>query len=305
MSALKGEKRFNNTSYAERDAHGVLPRPLRKSVRFISALCNGRVAIPRHAGVVSMFALFALTGVYGMALGGHTHNVAEAATSAIGFSINNVKVSGNAQTSEVDILQQLGLDGSSSVVSLSVAKARKKLIALPWVEDAEVRKVYPNTVEIDLTERKAFGIWQHDNSLDLIEADGKVITQLRDNKFTSLPLFVGDNAEDVASEFKQQMSNWPAIQKRVRAYIYVGERRWDLLLDNGVTVRLPEENIARAMHVLSTMEADEQLLERDIKTVDLRLSDRTAIQLTEDAAKRREKAVAERAKILKKAEKNI
>lgn len=291
---------LGGAAVSDADAAGVLPRPVRRVFRLAVSLADGRVAVPRFAGIAGALALFAATGLYGMVLGGHTGAVAEATTSAIGFSIDNVKVSGNLQTSEIDILQQLGLDGSSSVVFLSAANARERLISLPWVENAEVRKVYPNTVEIKLSERTAYGIWQHGDELSLIERDGKVIAPLRDNKFASLPLFVGEGAQLEAAAFAEQLSNWPDIQARVKAYICVGGRRWDLRMDNGVVVRLPEENIARAMHALSTLEQDQQVLERDIETVDLRLPDRTTIQLTEGAAARRDKAVADRAKMLKK-----
>lgn len=306
MFALKGQGRtYSGHADVSPDAHGVLPRPLRRVVRFVVSLNDGRVVIPRYAGILSAAAFFGLTGLYGMAVGGHAGNVAEAATSAIGFSIDNVKVSGNVQTSEVDILQQLGLDGSSSVISLSAAAARARLVALPWVEDAEVRKVYPDTVEIKLSERTAFGIWQHGDELSLIEKDGKVIAPLRDNKFASLPLFVGDDAEEEAATFQERLSAWSDIESRVKAYIRIGGRRWDLRLDNGVVVKLPEENVARALDLLTDMENKQQLLERDILAVDLRLADRTTIQLTADAEQRRDKAVAERAKVIKQAEKAI
>jgi cell division protein FtsQ len=307
--ALKGDRHSypaeSGAAHGERDAHGVLPRPLRRAVRLAVSLSDGRITFPAYTGLLSMALFFGATGLYGMTLGGHTRDVAQATTSAVGFSINNIKVSGNVQTSEIDILQQLGLDGSSSVISLDAADARRKLIDLPWVQDAQVRKIYPDTVAIQLSERTAFGIWQHGDELSLIEKDGKVIAPLRDNKFTNLPLFVGEDAETEAAAFAEQLANWPAIQARVKAYICVGGRRWDLRLDNGVVIRLPEENIARAMHVLSTMEDEHQLLERDIVTVDLRLADRTSIQLTEAASARRAKAVADRAKELKKQERAI
>ena len=289
----------------ERDKGGVLPRPMRRVVRFVGSLASGRVGLPRFAGAVALVALFGATGFYGMALGGHTREFAEATTSAIGFSISNVKVSGNSQTSEIDILQQLGLDGAASVIALSAAEAREKLMALPWIQDAEVRKVYPDTVEIKLSEKKAYGIWQHDDDLSLIERDGKVIAPLRDNKFASLPLFVGDKAEANAADFADELANWPELQSRIKAYICIGGRRWDLRMDNGVVVRLPEENVARAMHELSVLEAEQQVLERDIQSVDLRLADRTTIELTPEAAARRDKLVADRAKTIKQAEKNI
>nr|WP_306431177.1 cell division protein FtsQ/DivIB [Rhizobium sp. L1K21] len=283
----------------------VLPWPMRRAVRALAALASGRVTLPRYCGTVALVSFFAATGVYGMVLGGHTANTAEAVTSAAGFGLNNVKVSGNLQTSEIDILQQLGLSGSSSTLGLSVSEARSRLLGLPWVRDAEVRKVYPDTIEVKLDERTAFAIWQHGSDLSLIEENGSVIAPLHDSKFSVLPLFVGQDAETDAAEFERQISNWPEIKSRVKAFIRVSSRRWDLKLDNGVLIKLPEDNLARAMHVLSTLEDDQQLLERDIAAVDLRLEDRTTIELTPDAAERRTKAVAERAKMLKNAERNI
>jgi cell division protein FtsQ len=280
----------------------ILPRPLRRAVRFIGSLAAGRVDIPRHAGTLSLLAFYGLTGAYAFSLTGETGDVAQAVTSAAGFAINNVKVSGNAQTSEIDILERLGLDGTTSLMALDVADIRAKLRSLPWVSDAEVRKVYPDTVEIKLTEKTAYGIWQHGDALSLIQKDGKVIAPLRDNKFAYLPLFVGADAGAGAAEVMADFDKWPTIKKRIRAYVRVAGRRWDLKLDNGVTVKLPEDNVARAMAELSDFDRDHQVLERDIVAVDLRLDDRTTIQLSPDAAMRHAKAVQDRAKELKKAE---
>jgi cell division protein FtsQ len=280
----------------------VLPRPLRRAVRFIASLAAGRIDIPRHLGTVSLLAFYGLTGAYAFSITGDTRDVAQAMTSAAGFAINNVKVSGNAQTSEIDILERLGLDGTTSLMALDVAETREKLKTLPWVLDAEVRKVYPDTVSIKLRERTAFGIWQHGQDLALIQEDGSVIAPLRDNKFAYLPLFVGLDAGPSAGEIMADFNQWPDIKKRIKAFIRVAGRRWDLKLDNGVIVKLPEHDMERAMAELSDLDHDQKLIERDIVAVDLRLEDRTTIQLSADAAARRAKAVEARAKELKKAE---
>lgn len=288
------------TAVVMADDRVVLPRPMRRVVRFCVSLATGRIHIPAHAGTVSVFALFGFVGLYGMSLGGHSQVVAQATTSAVGFAIEKVQVSGNAQTSEIEILQLLGLDGTTSLVSLDVDAARRKLIELPWVESAEVRKIYPETIAVTLKERKAFAIWQHGSELSLIEQNGSVIAPLRDNKFASLPLFVGRDAEKAAAEFLLEMAKWPDIENRVQAYVRVASRRWDLHLGNGVVVHLPEDNVDQALKMLSAYEAKDGVLERDIASVDLRLSDRTTIRLTEGAAERRAQALAARDKALKK-----
>ncbi len=310
MFALKSRKGSNDSALDALNAHAgdsgrVLPRPLRRAVRHVYGLTSGRVAIPRYAGLASASLLFAATGLYGMVLGGHTLSATQAVASFAGFGLENVRVSGNQETSEIDILQQLELDGSVSLIGLDVAQARQHLLVLPWVRDAEVRKIYPDTVDVKLEERTAFAIWQHGEDLSLIEENGSVIAPLNDSKFTSLPLYVGRDAESAAAEFDKFVSNWPEIKSKVKAYVRVSGRRWDLQLQSGIVVKLPEENVARAMHTLSTMEAEQQLLERDIAAVDLRLEDRTSIQLSADAAARRSKLVEERDRLMVKAERNI
>lgn len=283
----------------------VLPRPLRRVVRFVVSLCSGRIALPRHLGKVSLGAFYGAVCLHGIVVGGHGPVVVQTVTASAGFAVEDVRVSGNQHTSEIDILQLLGLDGSTSLLGLDIATARKALSELPWVEVAEVRKVYPSTVEVVLRERQAYGIWQHGTDLSLIERSGSVITPLRDNKFASLPLFVGRDAEVAAAAIDEEFSKWPAIASRVKAFVRVGGRRWDVHLDNGVVVRLPEEGVTDALALLSRFDEQQQVLSRDIAVVDLRLPDRVAVRLTPGAQERRVAAVEERRKALKKLEQKI
>lgn len=300
LKSRKGPLNFPEQDPAVAGDRMVLPRPLRRAVRFLGSLASGRVNIPRHVGSASVVAFYAATAVYIFALVGEPVQVTQAMTSAAGFAINNVKVSGNAETSEIDILEKVGLDGTTSLMSLDVAQTRDALKTLPWVLDADVRKIYPDTVEIKLKEKVAFGIWQHGSQLELIERDGKPIARLRDNKFAYLPLFVGRDAGTGASEIMDDLERWPAVKVRVKALMRVAGRRWDLKLDNGVVIKLPERGMDRAMADLGDFDARHQVLERDILAIDLRLEDRTTVQLTADAAERRKKAVDARAKELKK-----
>lgn len=283
----------------------VLPRPLRRLVRFVLALCSGRIALPRHLGKVSLAAFYGLVSLHGIVVGGHGPIVMQTVTASAGFAVEDVRVSGNQHTSEIDILQLLGLDGSTSLLGLDIAAARQALSELPWVESAEVRKVYPSTVEVVLRERQAYGIWQHGNDLSLIERSGSVIAPLRDNKFASLPLFVGRDAETAAAAIDEEFSQWPAIASRVKAFVRVGGRRWDVHLENGIVVRLPEENVPGALALLNRFDAEQQVLSRDVAVVDLRLPDRVAVRLTPGAQERRTVALEERRKALKKLEQKI
>ena len=74
------------------------------------------------------------------------------------------------------------------------------------------------------------------------------------------------------------MANEPQLAKRVAAAIRVGERRWDLKLDNNVDVKLPETGEDAAIRQLAQLEAKNGLLEHDIMTVDMRLPGKLVIE---------------------------
>jgi len=307
---LNGKNDGYRRSGAMRDASAmnvafVLPRFLRKPFRFAARLFQGNVSIPRHAGTIGMLGFLGATGLYGMVIGNHSQEVVKATASTLGFAIEDVKVVGNRETSDIDILGQLNLDGETSLVGLSAEEARASIAQLPWVESAEVRKVYPGTVQVALHERQAFAIWQNDNELSLIDAEGDTIVPFRAGRYNTLPLVVGDGAQKVVKGFVDEVANYPALAGKVRAYIRVADRRWDLLLDNGVRIMLPAEDPLKALAQIQKLDEEKHLLTRDITAVDLRLDDRITVQLTASGMEQRQKFLAERKKELARTGKRV
>ena len=282
----------------------VLPRVLRRPTRYFTALVDGRVVIPRHTGTLAAATLFAITGLYGVMQGGHLSALAESTTSVAGFAIERVDVVGNVETSPIDIVQQLGLDGHTSLITLDLDEARQSILALPWVREADVRKIYPDVIDVRLSEHRAFGIWQHGQELSLIEENGNVIAPLEREKFTQLPLYVGLGADSNAAAIDTVLNEWPDLKLRIMAHIRVADRRWDIRLNNGVTVRLPEKNPRAALAKLRRLDEEKDVLGRDIDTVDLRLDDRITIGLTDRAVERRENAMEARERLMKKRGRN-
>ena len=304
MSSMTGNKgrAVSSVEASGREAFPgafVLPRFLRRPVRYFIALATGRVEIRPHVGSIAALAFLAASGIYGMALGGHTHAVTQAVTTGAGFALEDVHVSGNAETSDIDILQQLGLDGTTSVVAIDAHAARAQLMELPWVIDAQVQKIYPRGLSVTLTERKPVGIWQHGDMLSLIDARGDVIAPLTGARHADLPLYVGLGADRAADELEARLLFHPELRARVKAAIRIADRRWDLRLDNGVTLSLPAENIGAALKRFAEFDAGRDLLSRDISVVDLRLVDRVTVRLTEASFERRKQALEARAKLIK------
>ena len=272
----------------------VLPRALRKPARFFSRAVRGQVEAPPFAMLALSTALIGSFSLYGAVVGGHVPTMVQAVTARTGFAIDEIRVSGNVETSEIDIFDRVGLDGWTSLVGFDVQDARERITSLPWIENVAVRKIYPATLEVKIQERAPFAIWQHGAQLSLIEADGKVIAPLSGSRHASLPLVVGQGADKFAMEFLDQVAAFPAIASRVRGYVRVADRRWSLRLDNGVTIKLPEHGVDAALAELAALDASEKLLSRDILVVDMRLSDRLIVKMSPDASAARAAAMKQR-----------
>jgi cell division protein FtsQ len=252
---------------------------------------------PRWAGVAGS-ALFVAAGIaYGVVKGDHVAMIVDALTDArdaaadaAGFSIAAVSLAGEHHVSRDRILMAAGVTERSSLLFLDVETARARLLAIPWIAEATIRKLYPDRLQITVTEREPFALWQLAGNVSVISSDGTVITPFHDPQFADLPLIVGQGAGVKAREFLALLDRHPEIRDAVSASILVAERRWNLRLKSGVDVKLPETDVEQALDRLARLDHDRQLLSRDITVVDLRLSDRVTVRLSEEAAQAREQA---------------
>jgi len=211
-----------------------------------------------------------------------------AIANSAGFRITTVAINGRKQLTQDEVLGIGGVNGRSSLLFLDAATVRDKLKANPWIAEATVLKLYPGRLQIDIVERSAFALWQHDGRLAVISDDGAVLEPYLSRRFISLPLVVGKGAETHARDFLALLARYPQVKNLTKAAIFVGERRWNLRLRDGLDIRLPENNVGNALAALSKLDKEDRLFSRDIVAVDMRLPDRLTVQLSEEAAKARE-----------------
>jgi cell division protein FtsQ len=252
--------------------------------------------VPHRAGVAATVLLLLASACFGIVRGGHVAELTaalgdtrNAIANSAGFRITAVAINGRKQLSQDEILAIGGVNGRSSLLFLDASAVREALKANPWISDATVLKLYPGRLEIDIVERSAFALWQEEGRVSVIADDGAVLEPYLSRYFLSLPLVVGKGAETHARDFLALLSRYPQVHDVTKAAIYVGERRWNLRLKDGLDVRLPEHDVGDALAELSRLDKEEKLFSRDIVAVDMRLPDRLVVQLSDDAAKAREK----------------
>jgi cell division protein FtsQ len=84
-------------------------------------------------------------------------------------------------------------------------------------------------------------------------------------------LLAGEAAPEHLAELLLLLQDARPIRERVRTAVYVGQRRWNLTLDDGLTIKLPADDAGAALQRLLALDKSDRLLSRDLSVVDLRL----------------------------------
>ncbi len=203
-------------------------------------------------------------------------------SAALGLRLDSLTVEGRENTDKDDLLAALDIERGAPILAIDVARARDAVEALPWVKAAKIERQLPNAVHVVIEERAPYALWQRGNRYSLVDRDGNAITDIPEAD-QSLPLIVGPDAPAHAAElFDILTTNHPELSERVRAAVRVGNRRWNLYFDayeNGIAVRLPEDDLRGALDRLAGLERDHKILERDLDFIDLRLQDRLIVRV--------------------------
>lgn len=258
------------------------------------AVQTGFGRLPRRWGLYACAGAYALAGGFALGFSGGFDTVASASASglrmvarAVTPDITELAMTGVPESRQVDVLMAVGASPGDPALLFDTGAARAAVEKLPWVAGAQVRRVLSGTIEIAVTARQPYAIWQRDGALSVIDRDGVVIETAHGTDFARLPLVVGKGANEAAHDFLAALERAPTLKSRVRAAVRVADRRWNLRLYNGIDIRLPEDGAGEAIAALAALDAEHGLFNRDIVAIDMRLADRITLRLSEEAAARR------------------
>jgi cell division protein FtsQ len=219
-------------------------------------------------------ALFA-SGTVGRAIHGVDRAIDTVVADA-GFGISEIHLAGNSRVPPETILAALGMNPGESIFAAKLAAARSRIMALDWIASADVVRRYPDSIFVTVVEKRPFALWQSPSlgngkgGVAVVERTGGVITTLGVEKFARLPKLVGAGAPEAAADLVDAVMAHRAAAARVAAYEYVSLRRWNLILNDGVVVKLPETGWRKELDALEHLVVDAGILERDVTEIDLR-----------------------------------
>lgn len=202
-----------------------------------------------------------------------------ASSAGMGFRVENLLVEGRVHADPQVILAIVNTEKGEPLFGFDPEAARAQLEKISWVKTARVERRLPDTIYVRLEERVPLALWRHDGKLSLIDAEGQVLSDSNLAPFRHFAMVSGgEQAAKGAASLLALLAAETDIAKRVESAQWVGDRRWDLTLDNGILVRLPEGDIGLALKRLAAAAREDGLLEKAIAEVDLHEPDRLVVR---------------------------
>lgn len=244
---------------------------LRRMRRFLKPLAIGFGACIAVIAVIG--AISSISAKSGRTINSFRDKVGIAAA-ASGLRVDEIRYEGDKNTPRPLLEAALGIHKGDPILGFSLEDARANIERIPWVETATVERRLPGTIVVNIEERAPIAIWQNHDKLALVDAKGQVVTNEDLSHFRFLPHIVGTGAPAAADALLAQLRKHPGLAEKVNASVRVGDRRWNLHLNNGTDVLLPEGHEAAAIDRLMELQKDDQVLDRPMAAIDLRLPDR-------------------------------
>jgi len=204
------------------------------------------------------------------------------ATQEIGFAVSDVTVKGRHYTDKTELFKALGVKAGSPIFLFDPEKSYKNIMALPWTKKVTVLRSLPNKIIINLTERHPIARLQKNKKTIVIDNNGQELKAAKSKQFLTLPLIIGNAKPKQIRYLLALLQRKPVVSNMLKAAVRVSNRRWNFYLRPKVLVKLPEHKIQRALTILAKLIKKRKILERNIKTIDLRVSNRMILEPYDD-----------------------
>lgn len=226
-------------------------------------------------------ALIAAVVVVALDMPAKAMNAAGEAVGEAGFRVSRVDVTGIRNMDSAPVYQ-IALDQKTMAMPLvDVHAIRAQLLRFGWVKDARVSRRLPDTLVVDIVERKPAALWQDKHRLALIDSEGVVLDRVPVDQMPDLPLLIGAGANRREPELNRLLGAVPTLKPQLVSATWVGTRRWDLKFQSGETVALPETEKAAHAALVKFAELDKStgLLGRGLIRFDLRQGGQMTVRL--------------------------
>ena len=202
------------------------------------------------------------------------------------FEIKHIKVIDSQQSKETDIREKIS-NLSDNLLLLDKQILQNKIEEVPWVKRANIKKIFPNKIQVQVIENDPYAIFLNEGVPFLIDLDGTIITQISDQSIdTSMIQILGEKAnENLESLIKSINIHFPELLNDIKSLEYIELRRWNMKLRRDLKIKFPDEKIDQSIINLKRLFVEQNVSESNIIEIDLRIHGRASVKVLEGKVK--------------------
>ncbi|MAN17918.1 MAG: hypothetical protein CMI88_02090 [Pelagibacteraceae bacterium] len=202
------------------------------------------------------------------------------------FEIKHIKVIDSQQSKETDIREKIS-NLSDNLLLLDKQILQNEIEEVPWVKRANIKKIFPNKIQVQVIENDPYAIFLNEGVPFLIDLDGTIITQISDQSIdTSMIQILGEKAnENLESLIKSINIHFPELLNDIKSLEYIELRRWNMKLRRDLKIKFPDEKIDQSIINLKRLFVEQNVSESNIIEIDLRIHGRASVKVLEGKVK--------------------
>lgn len=205
------------------------------------------------------------------------------ASAEYGLYVEDIIVEGNHRTSYEDLVQALDLAENESILGIDISTLQSRIEQLTWVKECVVkRNFFPNNILVKIKERQIKAVWENSGHWYPIDSEGNVIETEDYEPDAPVLMLSGEGAPEHLTELLDVLAFDTELASRVRAAIYVSNRRWNLVFgstQNGIVVKLPEKDFDKAYEKIALLNKRQGIFKRKLTSFDIRYDNRIIVDI--------------------------
>ncbi len=197
--------------------------------------------------------------------------MAHAAASA-GYEVERVEVHGAERMNELKVYERVLGQKDLAMPLVDLHALRASLMELSWVEDARVSRELPDTIVVDIVERKPHAALRRADRLVLIDHTGHELEPVSAAEAKGLLRISGPGAQAQVEALTALLDAAPALKPQVAEAEWVGNRRWNLTFKTGQALALPQgaDKSSAALMDFARLDGTNRLIGGKVVAFDMR-----------------------------------
>ena len=202
------------------------------------------------------------------------------------FEIKDIKIVDYQKSNETDIRKKIN-NLSDNLLLLDKQILQNEIEEVPWVKRANIKKIFPNKIQVQVIENDPYAIFLNEGIPFLIDLDGTIITQISDQSIdTGMIQIFGEKAnENLESFIKSINIHFPELMNDIKSLEYIELRRWNVKLQRDLKIKFPDEKIDQSIINLKRLFIEQNVSESNIVEIDLRIHGRASVRVLEGKVK--------------------